>query len=366
MFTLKDSTDVEDLVVGTTILGTGGGGSPQKGKSILESDLAHGLELQVIELEEIPDDGLVVSPYYVGSLSPAHMTKKRIITDPFKVGFGVMERYFGRKIAGTVACELGGGNTAAALHVVAQLGIPLVNGDLSGRSGPELHQNTAQIFGLSMAPSVLVTETGNVVFVEQYANIDDYETLARHVSVAAGGLAAVIDSPLTKPRALQIIIRATISKSLTVGEAVRNAHEKNTDPVEAVKRVLDGWLIFEGSVERHESRDDKGFLFAEVTLSGRDKWQGRSFRSWIKNEHIFAWLNGEPVVMPPDLIIFLDSAGNGITNDLLKRGLQVSVVAAKAPEVWRTPRGLEFFGPRHFGFTHSYVPVEKLVCNVIG
>jgi DUF917 family protein len=65
--------------------------------------------------------------------------------------------------------------------------------------------------------------------------------------------------------------------------------------------------------------------------------------------------------MPPDLIMFLDHNGHGITNDALKLGLEVSVVAAKAPEVWRTTKGLGFFGPRHFGFDFDYVPVERLV-----
>jgi DUF917 family protein len=69
----------------------------------------------------------------------------------------------------------------------------------------------------------------------------------------------------------------------------------------------------------------------------------------------------KPAVMPPDLIIFLDSDGYGITNDTLKQGLEVSVLAARAPQVWRTPKGLEFFGPKHFGFEYTYVPVEKLV-----
>jgi DUF917 family protein len=359
MFTLQ-KLDVEDLVVGTTILGTGGGGNPQAGRSTLESDLTAGRKLRVISVDEVADDALVVSPYYVGSVAPGvKPTKKKTIPDPFHVGFEFMERYFKRKIAATVASELGGGNTAAALHVAAQLDIPLVDGDLMGRAGPELHQSTAHVLGASMAPSVVVSETGDIVFVEHYADIDDYEAIARYVSVIAGGHAAVIDTPLTKPVAMKAVIKDTISKSLAVGRAVREAHEKGKDAVEAVRSVLEGWLIFSGVVEKHEWRDEKGFLFAEVTLKGTGRWAGRSFRSWIKNEHIMAWLDGKPFVMPPDLVIFLDGNGFGVTNDLLKKGLEVSVLAAKAPDIWRTEKGLEFFGPKHFGFEYTYVPVER-------
>ena len=362
MFTLKNQGDIDDLVVGTTILGTGGGGSPRIGRAALESDLAEGRKLSIISLDEVDDDALVVSPYYVGSVAPGvgtKTTKKKIITDPFKVGFEFMERYFKRKIAGTVATELGGGNTAAALHVAAQFGIPLVDGDLMGRAGPELHQSTTHIFGTSMAPSAVVSETGDVVFIERYADVDDYEAIARYVSVLAGEHAAVIDTPLTKALAAKVVIRGTISKCLALGMAVKEAQAKGTDAVEAARRALEGWLIFQGSVDKHEWRDEKGFLFANVALKGTGKWKGRAFRSWIKNEHIFSWLDQKPAVMPPDLIMFLDANGYGVTNDALKPGLEVSVLASRAPEVWRTERGLEFFGPKHFGFDLYYVPVEK-------
>jgi hypothetical protein len=362
MYTLESKGDIEDLVVGTTILGTGGGGSPEDGRNVLESDLKAGRRLTIVNLDETPDDSLLVSPYYIGSVAPdVRPSKKVIIADPFAVALESVERYFGRKVAATAATELGGGNTAAALHVATQLGIPMVDGDLLGRAGPELHQSTTHIFGASMAPSVVVSETGTIAFIERYADIDDYESLARHIAVLAGGHAAVIDTPLTKSAASKILIKGTISKCIAVGKAVRQAIQDRRDPVEAVRNALEGWLLFRGTVQKYQWRNEKGFLFGDVTLSGNREWQGQSFRSWIKNEHIFAWLDSKPVVMPPDLIIFLDRSGHGITNDTLKLGLEASVVAAKAPDVWRTAKGLEFFGPRRFGFDLDYTPVESLV-----
>jgi len=84
------------------------------------------------------------------------------------------------------------------------------------------------------------------------------------------------------------------------------------------------------------------------------------FRSWIKNEHIMAFLNDKPIVMPPDLIIVMDSNGP-VTNDKVKVGEEVAVIGAPAPGIWRSEKGLELFGPRHFGFNFEYVPVEELV-----
>ena len=362
MFSIDDKDAIDNLVVGTTILGTGGGGSPETGRKSLEDDLNAGRKLRVIDLDEIPNDALIVSPYFIGSIAPGVKATRTItIPDPFAVALESVERHFKRKVAATVASELGGGNTAAALHVASQLNIPLVDGDLLGRAGPELHQSTAHIFDASMAPSAVVSETGNLVFIERYAHIDDYEALARYVAVIAGGHAAVIDTPLTKTQARQVVIRGTISKSMAIGKAVREANRSGTDPVEASRRTLGGWLIFTGTVEKYEWKNERGFLFGEVSLSGREKWKGRKLRSWIKNEHILARLDNEPIVMPPDLIMFLDKNGYGVTNDALMQGLEVSVIAAKAPDVWRTLKGLAYFGPKHFGFDYEYIPVEELV-----
>jgi hypothetical protein len=362
LFLIENKDAIDNLVVGTTILGTGGGGNPEAGRKTLENDLEAGRKLWVVDLYEIPDDALIVSPYYIGSIAPGVKANKKVtISDPFAVALESVERHFKRKVAATVASELGGGNTAAALHVASRLNIPLVDGDLLGRAGPELHQSTAHIFDVSMAPSAVVSETGDVIFVERYADIDDYEALARYVAVISGGHAAVIDTPLTKPTALKVVIRGTVSKSIAVGKAVREANRNGSDPVEASRRILGGWLIFRGSVEKYEWKNERGFLFSEVSLSGKDEWGGRTFRSWIKNEHIFAWLDAKPIVMPPDLIMFLDKSGYGVTNDTLKQGLEVSIIASKAPEVWRSENGLKLFGPRHFGLDYDYMPVEALI-----
>ena len=45
--------------------------------------------------------------------------------------------------------------------------------------------------------------------------------------------------------------------------------------------------------------------------------------------------------------------------------MKVTVIAAPGPEEWKTPKGFEVVGPRHFGFNYDYIPVEKLVEKVL-
>ncbi|MCS7111479.1 MAG: DUF917 domain-containing protein [Ignisphaera sp.] len=362
MFTIKSLEEAGDMIMGATVLGTGGGGSPAEGFSMLRELIERGLEITIVDIDELPEDSIIVSPYYVGTIAPTAKIRKPVrITNSIGEAFKIMSRVLGKRVSAAVATELGGGNTAVAIRIAAELGIPVVDGDLLGRAAPELHQNTVHIFNLPMYPSVLVTPTGNIVIVEKYADVDDYESMARHLSILSGRFVAVVDTPLTVSDAKKAVVRGTISLCLKVGRAVREARAVGRDPVKAIVDSLGGWKIFEGTVEEYSWRDEGGFLVGETRVRGSGRLGGRVLRTWIKNEHLMAWIDGEPIVMAPDLIIFTRDDGEPITNTVLKIGDRIHVIAAKAPDVWRSPKGLDLFGPRHFGFDYSYVPVEELV-----
>jgi DUF917 family protein len=364
---ILSKTDIEDLVVGTTILGTGGGGSPKVGLRSLMTQFNQGNKLKVASLDELKSDDIVASPYFVGSVAPTSQDKKspkkRIYDDPISAAFKVLENYLGKRIVATVAAELGGGNTAASLAIAAKLGLPMIDGDLMGRAGPELHQSTLHIFSFSMAPGAVASETGNEFLVESYSGIDDYEAIARYASVISGGHVGVVDSPLEIPQANQCVIKGTISKCIEIGKTRREAIEgKNRDPVEEVLGKLEnGRKIFEGTISKYTWKDERGFLFAEAQILGSGEYKGRKLKSSIMNEHIMCWIDDKPAVMPPDLIMFLEpDTALGITNDKLERGKKVVVLGASIDKVWRNKKGLELFGPRHFGHPYNYVPFEKL------
>jgi len=71
MARLLNKVDISDLCLGTTVLGTGGGGSPELGLFILNRLLEMGKEIRLISVEEVPDDEIVVHPAMVGSIAPA-------------------------------------------------------------------------------------------------------------------------------------------------------------------------------------------------------------------------------------------------------------------------------------------------------
>jgi len=362
-FRLTSEADVKKLVLGATILGTGGGGDPEEGFKVLSRAISvANRAMEVVDISNVPSNGFIVVPYYVGSIAPGLKSRKPVrIGDPISKAFELMEKELGGKIVAVVSSEVGGFNTAIALSIGALRGLPAIDGDLLGRAAPELHQCTVHIFGYSMAPAILVTETGDIVVVKEYADIDDYEAIARYLSVLAGRFVAAVDTPLSREKAEKAVVKGTLSLAYRLGEEVVKASEHGESPADAIAKLLKGWVVFKGIVERYMWRNEGGFLKGEAYIRGRGRYTGRTVKSWIMNEHIMVWIDGEPLVMPPDLFTLLTPSGMPITNTNLREGMEVVAIAAPAPEVWRSKRGLELFGPRHFGFNYDYIPVEELV-----
>ncbi len=364
MYILSSNRDLEDFVIGATILGTGGGGDPNDGLRMLREVVSSGKSIKVVDIGEVTESGIFAVPYYVGTVAPDAVIKKPArIKDPIYTAYNEFIKVLDSDVVGFIATEMGGGNTPVAMYIASMLNKPVIDGgDMIGRAAPELLQSTANIVGIPLSPpAVVVSETGNIVIIKEYSDLEDYEAIARYISILAGKHAVVIDTPMTKQQAEEALVRGTISLALKLGKAVRETLEKRGDIALTVAKVLNGWVVFRGVIDRYDWRNEGGFLIGDLLVRGGiGRWSGMVFRSWIKNEHIIAFINDKPVIMPPDLIMVLGREGP-ITNDKLKVGDEVTIVAAAAPAIWRSDKGLELFGPRHFGFNYDYVPVEELV-----
>ena len=67
------------------------------------------------------------------------------------------------------------------------------------------------------------------------------------------------------------------------------------------------------------------------------------------------------LAMVPDLVCILDrETAEPITTEALKYGQRVRVVGVSVPPVMRTPEALAVFGPKYFGVSDTYTPIEDL------
>lgn len=354
--------ELKDLIRGCAILGTGGGGSPQRGLAIIQADLEEGREFKLVNLKEVPGKALVASPYMCGSLSPEESSESTSQGEEIEClrAFEALENYLGQEFFAAIPTEIGGENTAIALAVAARRGIPIVDADPAGRSVPELQHTTFYIQNVSIAPLAVATAKGDVIILKKVVNDFRAEAVVRAIAVASGNRAGVADHPLEGKALKESVIPGTLSKALVIGAAVRKARSSGTDPVKAAIIADKGYLLFKGRIAQASWKTEEGFTIGELLVSGKDDYLGHQYRIWYKNEHIISWFDKEPDVTVPDLICVLDpKTGEAIMNPNCKEGMEVAVIGYPAPEIWRSPRGLELFGPEHFGYKVQYRVIEE-------
>ena len=370
---LENLQDCEDFVRGCLFMGTGGGGGVEWGMGMLKDALGDGIALEWVDVDDIPDDVWTVTPYGMGSIAPvAQETLDEIEQVGLVDNFGdrsmeeavkELEHYLGKPIRCIVAAELGAGNTPAPLVTGARLGIPVVDGDYAGRAIPDEMQGTPYLYGKHSWPFASVDNWGNVTIVKYTVNPHMLERIGKMLAVAAYGLTTMAATPLPANDMKEILVRDTLTKSLAIGRAMRQAQEQEQDPIDAALTVTGGWRLFEGRVSGKDWEDRGGYMFGTTHIQGTGDYEGQTLDVWFKNENHVSWLNGEPWVCSPDLLtLAYKESGEGTTNTLIKEGDDVVAVGMKGLEAFRTEFGLnEASGPRYFGFDINYVPIEELV-----
>jgi DUF917 family protein len=357
--------DVTDIIYGCTILGTGGGGSLEGGLGIVEDDFKNGREFILASLDEVGDEDMVAVSYVCGAISPFTPEEeakyaglpKMEVTEAVR-SFQALEEYFGKPFYGVISTELGGENTADAFHVAALMGKPIIDGDPAGRSVPGLQHTTFYINDVPIVPMAIATPFGDTAVLNHV--VDDFraEALVRAMACVSKNTIGVADHPVKGSVLKKSVIPGAITYALEVGRALRKANEEGRDPSESIIKAQNGKLLFRGKVSDFKWDTVDGYTVGEVNIAGTGGYDGHDYRVWFKNEHIISYLDGKPDVTVPDLICVLDGEGVPVTNPYYEKGQDLVVFALPAPELWKTKRGLDVFGPKSFGFDVEYKPFE--------
>ncbi len=350
------ASQIESLAIGAWILGTGGGGNPYQGLLNLRRLYRAGAVVRLMDPADLDDDGLVAVVSTMGA--PLVMQERLADPAPMVCSVRAMEEYLGRRFQAVMAVEIGGSNALQPCLIGAVTGLPVVDADAMGRAFPEAQMTSFAIHDLPMAPLTLVDVRDNAVIVSRAASWKWMERLSRKACVEVGSIAATCKAPRTGLEVKDCAILGTVSKAIRIGETVEAARRDHRDPVQAVLDAEGGRRLFGGKVRDVERRTTEGFLRGTASLDGLDADRGRAFRLAFQNEFAVGWLDGEPVVMTPDLICVMDSvSGEAIGTETLRYGQRVTVAALPAPPILLTPKGLEHVGPRAFGYDLEFTSV---------
>jgi DUF917 family protein len=349
--------DIEALAVGAWILGTGGGGSPYLGLLNMRRLYREGCRVSLVQADELGDEDWVAAVSNMG----APLVGQERLTDSRTIARAVsyMEEHRRMKFRAVMALEIGGGNSIQPLMAAAHLRIPVVDADMMGRAYPEAQMTSVAVGDLRPYPLTTVDPRGLESIVEKVPSWKWMERVSRKICVEYGSIASTCKAPRTGREVKEWGILGTTTKAIAIGQAVREAQARHTDPIAAILSVEPGEVLFRGKVSDVERRTTEGFLRGEVGLTGLEEDRGSGLRLAFQNEWIVAWRDGEPLAMSPDLICVLDSvSGEAIGTETIRYGQRVTVIALPPPAVFQTPKGLQHVGPRAFGYGIDYRPVN--------
>ncbi|MDQ0212989.1 DUF917 domain-containing protein [Arthrobacter bambusae] len=344
--------DVEDLALGSYVLGTGGGGDSSLAKIMLREAIKEHGPVQVVDASDLDPDGLLLPIAVIGA--GVGFEEKLLNGGEAEQALHTLEKYMGRKGVAIFPIEVGGVNTLFPLVVAAKLGLPCVDADSMRRAFPRLELTVLTLAGIPSSPAVLVDAKSNAVLLEPIDNAAA-ETLARATVVAMGMFAVMSAYPITAQQCVDHGILKSLSYALELGRRVSAIQEGKPDAYQQLLEYADAEIIFSGKVVDIERRVTGGWTKGTVTLEHLTD-PDRTMRVDIQNENLIAFEDGEAKVMTPDLITFLDiETATPMTTESLSYGQRLNVIGMPAYSAWRTPAGVELAGPRTFGYDIDYV-----------
>jgi DUF917 family protein len=356
--------EIKNILLGCSILGTGGGGTMDEGMRMVDEAFAAGKRFRLASFDEAPEGALVGTPYGCGAISP--LTEEDIkkyarlpiaAKSPFLTAIEALEKVLGRSLDAVISTELGGMNTASAFYTGAMTDRYIMDGDPAGRSVPALQHSTYFLSGIPMCPMAVANKFGECAIFTSVVDDARGEDLVRALAVASQNMIAVVDHVNTVGALKNSVITGAISSAERLGQAFRNAVDAGEDCALAAANAGGGKQMLHGVVKScwYETRD--GYTFGDMLISGSGAWAGRELKVWFQNENIISWLDGEIYVTVPDLVIVIDMGKKfPLLNPYAKAGIEVSVICLPAPAAWTTERGLEVFGPKSFGYDVDWIP----------
>ena len=249
----------------------------------------------------------------LGALSPMSAEEEAVYArlpksnqSSMMTAFKRLEQYTGDTFYGTICCELGGSNTAISFYVAAMADGYIIDADVAGRAVPEITHSTYYFNNIPAAPIVTANEFGECFICENI--IDDLraETVVRALSVISRNDIAAIDHAMPIEQVKDAVIKGTISQSLAIGKAYREAKEQGIDIAQAIASHGGGYVGFRGKVSEFNFRAQQGFTLGEVLINGTGEYVDNQYHIEIKNENLVGRLNGQVDVTIPDLICILD------------------------------------------------------------
>lgn len=353
-----------DLARGSTFLGCGGGGDPYLGRLLCENTIREYGPPKVMKLDDVPDDFNIFPIAAVGA--PTVMIEKLFSVEDFEMALDKLSAFTGRHVDAVISAEAGGFNGLLPIAIAARRGIPVIDGDGVGRAVPEIQQTTYNAYGVNVSPIAMTNEHGETAVLSARNGLSG-ERLVRAMAVEMGLCAAITCYIMTGAEARKAVVPDVMSISHGIGRAIREGRARGDalgclmDHLGTIEAHSRRRVLFEGKIaDLNRETDLRGWTFATYVLASLED-PDSTVEIIVQNEILLVRRNGVPLAMVPDLIVMVDAETiEPITTETVRHGQRVKLLAVSVGDMLRSPKVLEWFGPRAFGLDHDYVAFETL------
>lgn len=351
-----------DLLHGCALMGTGGGGDVSVGMRYIDEALAAGKVFRMAGADQLSPETMLCTPYALGATQASergveHQRLPRPLQAPIVTAMNRLAEHTGAEFDATVACELGGENTAVAAYAAAMIDGVLLDADAAGRAVPEITHSTYYLAGLPASPLVLSNEFGETLLCEQIFDDLRAEDIARAFAMVSRNDIVAVDHAATLGEMTAALYHGSLSMAAQLGSAMRTMRRESEQDAKELARMAGGKLLLQGDISACEAHIESGFTRGYIEVSGTDSYQGDTARIEFKNENMTASINDKLQVTIPDLICVLNAQTNeAVTHPNGEPGMKVAILVLPAPPHFTTPAGLKAFGPAYLGLDQDYIP----------
>lgn len=344
-------SDIEQILIGATLLGAGGGGSLSFGVNMLKKLDEEKVDIQVdmLSLDEVADQNLY-GAMVAGLGSPVKMLEGSFGPDAV-AAFKAFQKAFsieGKDVKYLYSGEFGGFNTFVPMMVAIRSAkdpskrIQFLDVDANGRAVPELNTSLNSMRGFPPYPIGLGNNLEEMIIA--YAKTDkSAETIARQLCMAYDMKIGFSTWGMNIKELKENAVAGAMTLCQDVGKAIQAAKNNNKSPYETIQKMvpaLEMKRAMRGKIVDIKTKTEEGFDVGSTTII--DDASKKTYIIDFQNENLLIRDEAkETYITVPELICIVTTEKNTVgetcvplTNADTKVGMEVEIIVSPAHPFW--------------------------------
>ncbi|MCS5490340.1 DUF917 domain-containing protein [Algoriphagus limi] len=364
--------DLEQIILGTAFLGSGGGGMTKTGYAFLDQMKKQypSVSLPLVEAsdESLDPSSLAMVICDIGAISAIESNQGIAIKAAYDFLADHQEKYTGKKTTAVLPIELGPESTMVPFVLAAACPeLVVLDGDGARRAVPQIELTTFASNNLDVAPAVITNDQPQSVLVNcEGAGVLD-AMLRPIVEIENFGDSAslgMFSNPISAFE--KAMIPGTITLSQMVGKMVQNLQNGvETDPQTLQQvNILQAELIGKGKVLNTLDNVDGGFDHGKTLIADTETHKLYTILNQNENLIVFSSDETAPLAIAPDLICVITKEFKVVTNGEISSVDELFIIRVQAPEQMQNQGIVKGFQEliNEMGYAGSMtVPPQKLI-----